>query len=124
MFLATRVPLRSAALDPVAIPGRRLFVTAQCGGLGTEADDAVAVVDLAAGGAAELDVFFPAPRDDPVAALAGFHFDPYFIDEHSNHIQSFVPIIPQVPSEPKEKFGRTRTFSRFTAVATHTLRGR
>lgn len=46
-----RVRLRSMGTDPLAITERRVFVTAQCGGVGADSDDAVAVVDLARGGA-------------------------------------------------------------------------
>lgn len=46
-----RVRLRSMGTDPLAIAERRVFVTAQCGGVGADSDDAVAVVDLARGGA-------------------------------------------------------------------------
>ncbi len=45
-----RVRLRSMGTDPVAIAERRVFVTAQCGGVGADSDDAVAVVDLSRGG--------------------------------------------------------------------------
>lgn len=45
-----RVRLRSMGTDPLALPERRMFVTAQCGGLGDDADDSIALVDLAHGG--------------------------------------------------------------------------
>ncbi|MHB1017009.1 MAG: hypothetical protein ACYC2X_03830 [Coriobacteriia bacterium] len=45
-----RVRLRSMGTDPLALPGRRMFVTAQCGGLGDDADDSIALIDLEHGG--------------------------------------------------------------------------
>lgn len=45
-----RVHLRSMGTDPLAISERRVFVTAQCGGVGTDSDDVVAVIDLSLGG--------------------------------------------------------------------------
>lgn len=45
-----RVGLRSMGTDPLALDDRRLFVTAQCGGLGDDADDAIALIDLERGG--------------------------------------------------------------------------
>lgn len=64
-----RVRLRSVGVDPLALPERRMFVTAQCGGLGTEADDAIAVVDLARGGRVRY-VRLPQPNPGSVE-LAG-----------------------------------------------------
>ncbi|MHB8051374.1 MAG: hypothetical protein ACYDHQ_09190 [Coriobacteriia bacterium] len=45
-----RVRLRSMGTDPLALPERRMFVTAQCGGLGDDADDSIALIDLERGG--------------------------------------------------------------------------
>ncbi|MBN2247876.1 MAG: hypothetical protein JW733_04175 [Coriobacteriia bacterium] len=45
-----RLRLRSMGTDPIAVPGLRTFVTAQCGGLGEDADNAIALVDLEQGG--------------------------------------------------------------------------
>jgi len=45
-----RVDLRSMGTDPLALAGSRTFVTAQCGGLGDDADDAIALIDLTDGG--------------------------------------------------------------------------
>ncbi len=45
-----RIRLRSMGTDPLALPDARVFVTAQCGGLGGDADDALALIDLDRGG--------------------------------------------------------------------------
>ncbi|MDY0340599.1 MAG: hypothetical protein RBS17_05255 [Coriobacteriia bacterium] len=45
-----RVRLRSGATDPLALAELRMFVTAQCGGLGVDGDDAIGLIDLSQGG--------------------------------------------------------------------------
>ena len=61
LSVADRVPLRSMGTSPVALPGRRAFVTAQCGGVGTDSDDALAVIDLRSEGRVEY-VDLPTPN--------------------------------------------------------------
>lgn len=61
-----RVRLRSMGTDPLALPERRMFVTAQCGGLGGDADDALALIDLEQGGRVRY-VELPQPNPGFVA---------------------------------------------------------
>ena len=62
-----RIGLRSMGTDPLAIEGSRTFVTAQCGGLGDDADDAIALIDLADGGRVRY-VELPEPNPGFVAS--------------------------------------------------------
>lgn len=64
------VRLRSMGTDPVALPGRRTFVTAQCGGVGDEADDAIALIDLRQSGRVRY-VDLPEPNPGQVVAVHG-----------------------------------------------------
>ena len=49
-------------------------------------DDAAAVGAVTAVGAALGDVLFPPKRNTPVPAVAGFHVDDGFVDEHGGRI--------------------------------------
>ncbi len=53
-------------------------------GIGEE-NDAAAIASVAAVGAALGDVFLAAEGDAPVAAVAGFHLNDGFVDEHGRN---------------------------------------
>lgn len=65
-----RVRLRSMGTDPLALPEQRIFVTAQCGGLGDDADDAIALIDLGQGGRVRY-VQLPEPNPGFVESAGG-----------------------------------------------------
>lgn len=65
-----RVGLRSMGTDPLASTGSRVFVTAQCGGVGDDADDALAVIDLRTGGTVRY-IALPEPNPGFVEPAGG-----------------------------------------------------
>lgn len=62
-----RIGLRSMGTDPLPLEPSRTLVTAQCGGLGGDADDALALIDLRQGGKVTY-VDLPEPNPGSVEA--------------------------------------------------------